>query len=119
MSTAIEITLFIALVLSIILPGVAFLKGERTKGRFKSHLAVNCFTFFGLLGVTVVSTFAGASNVLAASASSGNGMATGLGYIAAALATGISCLGGVSPWRPPLPPRWVRSPKTSPSSVSP
>ena len=94
MSTAIEITLFIALVLSIILPGVAFLKGERTKGRFKSHLAVNCFTFFGLLGVTVVSTFAGASNVLAASASSGNGMATGLGYIAAALATGISCLGG-------------------------
>ena len=48
MSTAIEITLFIALVLSIILPGVAFLKGERTKGRFKSHLAVNCFTFFGL-----------------------------------------------------------------------
>ena len=71
MSTAIEITLFIALVLSIILPGVAFLKGERTKGRFKSHLAVNCFTFFGLLGVTVVSTFAGASNVLAASASSG------------------------------------------------
>lgn len=94
MSTAIEITLFIALVLSIILPGVAFLKGGRTKGRFKSHLAVNCFTFFGLLGVTVVSTFAGASNVLAASASSGNGMATGLGYIAAALATGISCLGG-------------------------
>ena len=73
MSTAIEITLFIALVLSIILPGVAFLKGERTKGRFKSHLAVNCFTFFGLLGVTVVSTFAGASNVLAASASSGRG----------------------------------------------
>lgn len=94
MGTAIEITLFIALVLSIFVPAVSFLKGERTKGRFKSHLAVNCAVFFGLLIILAVSAFAGAGNVAAADSTTSDGFATGMGYIAAALVTGISCIGG-------------------------
>ena len=94
MAMAVEITMVIALVLSIIVPGVSFLKGQRTKSRFKSHLAVNVVTFFGLLIVATVSILAGNTSALAATASSGSGFATGMGYIAAALSVGISCIGG-------------------------
>lgn len=93
MTAAIEITMVIALVLSIIVPGVVFLKGKRTKSRFRKNLAVNCFTFFGLLIVAAVSILAGNVNALAATTTD-SGFATGMGYIAAALVTGISCIGG-------------------------
>jgi V/A-type H+-transporting ATPase subunit K len=94
MSLAVEITLVIALVLSIIVPGLTFIKGQQTKGRFKSHLAVNVVTFFGLLIIAAVSTLAGGVNAQAASVTADSGFATGMGYIAAALVTGISCIGG-------------------------
>ncbi len=91
MTLAIEITVIAALVLSIFVPGIHFMKGAQTAGRFKSHLAVNVATFFGLLLIGTVATFAGGANVHAAN---GEATAVGLGYIAAALSTGISCLGG-------------------------
>ena len=47
--------------------------------------------FFGVILVASVVMFAGTSSVQAASGNSG--LATGLGYIAAALVTGISGLG--------------------------
>ena len=93
MSIAVEVTVILALVLSILVPGIAFLKGERTKERFKTHLAVNCFTFFGLLLIGTAALFAGSRPVLAAGGT-GDGFATGMGYLAAALSTGISCVGG-------------------------
>lgn len=93
MTHAVEITIILALVLSILIPGIAFLKGERTKKRFKTHLAVNCFTYFGLLIIGAVALLAGGHSVQAA-AVPGDGFATGMGYIAAALVTGISCIGG-------------------------
>lgn len=93
MTHAVEITIILALVLSILVPGIAFLKGERTKKRFKTHLAVNCFTYFGLMIIGAVALLAGSHPVQAAAAS-GDGFATGMGYIAAALVTGISCIGG-------------------------
>ena len=43
MSTIIEILTAAALILSIIIPGGAFLLGERNKNRYKKSLAVNCF----------------------------------------------------------------------------
>ncbi len=92
MSLAIELTVIAALVLSIFVPGIHFIKGEQTKGRFKSHLLVNVFAFFGILLIGTVATFAGGVNVQAADGSAS--IATGLGYIAAALSTGVSCLGG-------------------------
>ncbi len=95
MTLTIQILLFAALVLSILIPGTVFLLGEKNRGRFKTTLAVNLFTFFGLLLISVVTLFAGAAPVFADEAQTmGAGLQKGLGYIAAALSTGISCLGG-------------------------
>ena len=92
MSTIIEILTAAALILSIIIPGGAFLLGERNKKRYKKSLAVNCFFFFGTLLVGTIAMFAGAQNVQAADAA-GSGLATGLGYLGAALVTGLSGIG--------------------------
>ena len=96
MTLATEILVVVALVLSIILPGLVFLLGERSRGRFKGALAVNCFLFFGIMLITSIVLLTGSSSVFAAeeAAASGSGLKEGLGYIAAALSTGISCLGG-------------------------
>ncbi len=93
MSLAIELTVIAALVLSMFVPGIHFLKGAQTQGRFKSHLAVNVFAFFGILLIGTVATFVGGANVQAATEGAAS-ISTGLGYIAAALSTGVSCLGG-------------------------
>jgi V/A-type H+-transporting ATPase subunit K len=95
MTLTIQILLFVALILSILIPGTAFLLGEKNRGRFKTMLAVNLFTFFGLLLISVITMFAGAAPVFADETQTmGSGLQNGLGYIAAALSTGISCLGG-------------------------
>ena len=73
MSTIIEILTAAALILSIIIPGGAFLLGERNKKRYKKSLA--------------------AQNVQAATDAAGSGLATGLGYLGAALVTGLSGIG--------------------------
>jgi len=91
----VRILLAITLILSIILPFGYFLIGEKTKGRFKTSLAVNCFFFFGTLLVCTVLMFNGDVFAAAeASESAASGLATGLGYIAAGVVTGLSCIGG-------------------------
>lgn len=93
MTLLLKITLVIALILSIIIPFGSYLIGERSKGRYKSSLAVNCFFFFGTMLLANILLFSG--NVQAAEATSSVATsATGLGYIAAALVTGLSCIGG-------------------------
>ena len=95
MTLATEILVVVALILSIILPGLYFLLGERSRGRFRGALAVNCFLFFGILLISSVVLLTGTASVFAAEgAQAGSGLKEGLGYIAAALSTGISCLGG-------------------------
>ena len=91
MTMIIQIVTAIALILSIILPVSYFFLGEKNKKRYKRTLAANCFMFFSVILVASVVMFAGTSSVQAASGNSG--LATGLGYIAAALVTGISGLG--------------------------
>ncbi|MDO4443943.1 MAG: ATP synthase subunit C [Bacillota bacterium] len=93
MTNIIEITTAVALVLSIIIPGAAFLLGEKTKKRYKKSLAVNCFFFFGTLFVATIAMFAGTQSVQAAAEVAGDGLATGLGYLGAALVTGLSGIG--------------------------
>ena len=92
----VKILLAVTLILSIILPFGYFLIGEKTKGRFKTSLAVNCFFFFGTLLICTVLMFNG--DVFAAeeavTTASSSGLATGLGYIAAGIVTGLSCIGG-------------------------
>ena len=63
MNMIIQITTAIALILSIIVPFGCFFLGEKNKKRYKKSLIANCFMFFGL------------------------------GYLGAALVTGISGLG--------------------------
>jgi len=87
-----QITLILALILSIIIPFGSFLIGERNKGRFKTSLAVNCFFFFGTMVVAGIMMFGG--NAFAADTTTATSSATGLGYLAAALVTGLSCIGG-------------------------
>lgn len=96
MSTLTQVVFVIALVLSIILPFGYYLIGERNRGRYKTSLAVNVFFFFGFLLVASVVALGSGSSALAAetAAEAGAGLSTGMGYLAAALVTGLSCIGG-------------------------
>ena len=84
------------MLLSIIIPFVAYAAGEKNRGRYKKALAMNVIGFFGILLLAQVVVFTG--NVYAAeeaaTTAASSGIATGLGYIAAALVTGLSCIGG-------------------------
>ena len=93
MSVLVKTTIIIALILSIIIPFGAFLIGEKNRGRYKTSLAINVFLFFGTMLLTSIAMFTG--NVQAAeTAAQSAGLATGMGYLAAALVTGLSCIGG-------------------------
>lgn len=97
MSIALKLTIVAALILSFLVPFGAFLIGERNKGRFKKALGVNVFFFFGTMIVAAVVMFAAPTSVSAAEAAtqaSSGSLSTGLAYIAAALSTGMSCIGG-------------------------
>ena len=92
MSVIVKITLVVALLLSIVIPFGAFAAGEKTKGRYKTALAVNLFLFFGTMVFAGAMMFSG--NAYAAGAASGAASSAGMGYLSAALSTGLSCLGG-------------------------
>ena len=93
MSIATKIILIVALVLSIIVPFGYYLLGEKSKKRYKRSIAANAFFFFGAFAIAGIMLLGGPS-VQAASGEATATMATGLGYIAAALVTGLSCIGG-------------------------
>ena len=93
MTLAARIALIVALILSIIIPFGYYLIGEKNKGRYKRAIGVNVFFFFGAFVVASIMMFAG-PNVQAADAAASASTATGMGYIAAALVTGLSCIGG-------------------------
>lgn len=93
MTLAAQIVLVVALILSIILPFGYYLIGERNRGRYKTTIGLNAFFFFGTMLIAAAIMLTGQSPVQAA-AGSDAGLATGMGYIAAALVTGLSCIGG-------------------------
>ena len=88
MTFTVKVLLTIALILSIAVPFGAFAAGERSRGRYKRALAANVFLFFGTM------VFASCLFFFAAETASAASNATGMGYIAAALSTGLSCIGG-------------------------
>ncbi len=96
MTMTVKVLLVAALVLGIIVPFGYFLLGSRTKKRYKRALAANVFFVFGAAVVVAIMMFDGQAVLAAdtAEAAASDGLATGLGYIAAALATGASCIGG-------------------------
>lgn len=82
-----------ALVLSIIIPFGAFLINERNKKNFKRTILCNAFLFFGTLLIADVLIFSGKVSAADAAATASSA-ADGMKYLAAALATGMSCIGG-------------------------
>jgi len=93
MSTLVKITLAIALFVSIAIPFGAFALGEKTRGRYKTALGINAFLFFGTLILSSVFMFNGQAAAAEAAAAVTGGVA-GMGYLAAALSTGLACIGG-------------------------
>ena len=94
MTLTVKVLLIAALMLSIIIPFGYFLIGEKNKKRYKRSLAVNVFFFFGAFLVAGIMLFAGVPVQAAETAETVSSNATGFGYLAAALSTGLSCVGG-------------------------
>ncbi|CUX22177.1 ATP synthase subunit C [Clostridium sp. C105KSO13] len=92
MTLATKIVFIVALILSIIIPFGYYLIGEKNKKRYKKTIGVNAFFFFGAFAIASIMMFGG--DVQAADTSAAASTATGLGYLAAALVTGLSCIGG-------------------------
>ena len=91
MNTLAKVTLSAALILSIAVPFIAFMIGEKTKGRYKKALAGNIFMFFGVMAIASVLFLSGKAYAAGETAASG---AAGLGYLSAALSVGLACIGG-------------------------
>ena len=93
MTLTVKLLLIAALMLGIIIPFGTFLLGEKTKKRYKRAIGANVFFFFGALVIAGIMLFAGVP-VQAAGAAAASDSAVGFGYLAAALSTGLSCVGG-------------------------
>ncbi|MEF9942232.1 MAG: ATP synthase subunit C [Lachnospiraceae bacterium] len=94
MNSVTKLILIIALILSIIIPFGYYLIGEKNKGRYKRALGVNIFFYFGAFMIAGIMMFGGNTAQAADTATAAAATATGLGYLAAALVTGLSCIGG-------------------------
>lgn len=94
MTLTTKIVFITALILSIIIPFGYYLLGKnKNRSRYKRTIGTNVFFFFGAFVIASIMLLGG-PDVQAAQASSEAGLATGLGYLAAALVTGLSCIGG-------------------------
>ncbi|MEG0962496.1 MAG: ATP synthase subunit C [Lachnospiraceae bacterium] len=89
----IKIILVAILLCSMIIPVGGFLLSKKKKGGFKAALVSNLFFFFGTIAVADILLFSG--NVQAAEEVVGEVSANvdGWRYMAAALSTGLSCIG--------------------------
>ncbi|MBQ2982017.1 MAG: ATPase [Lachnospiraceae bacterium] len=91
----IKILLVVALLLTMVIPFGAYAIGEKSRGRYKKYLALNVMTFFSVLIGSAVFGFADTAMAAEAVAqTSGSSLSVGMGYIAAAMSTGCSCIGG-------------------------
>lgn len=93
MTMTAKMILVVALVLSIVIPFGAFLLSEKKKGNFKASVIANSFFFFGTLVIAHILLFTGKASAADAAATA-NASAEGWRYLAAALSTGLSCIGG-------------------------
>lgn len=93
MTLTVKLTLIATLILSIILPFGYYLIGEKNKKRYKKAIGVNIFFYFGAFVIADIMMFGGSAQA-ADAATTAASTATGLGYIAAALVTGLACIGG-------------------------
>ena len=84
--------LFALIALTVIVPIALYYKTGKRKG--KECLLMNAISFFSVLGVAMVCTLGGGVSALAAGDAAGLTVGEGLKFIGAALATGLSGIGG-------------------------
>ncbi len=94
MTLTVKLLLIATLVLSIIVPFGYYLLGEKSKGRYKRAIGANTFFFFGAMVIAGIMMFGGDTVHAAEAAGGAASNAVGFGYLAAALSTGLSCVGG-------------------------
>lgn len=90
----INVLIVITLLLTIIIPFGAFFYSKRTKGNYKAALGFNVFLFFATLIIADIMMFSGHASAAADTAAAASTSVDSWRYIAAALSTGISCIGG-------------------------
>jgi V/A-type H+-transporting ATPase subunit K len=85
-----------AMALAIILPLMAIAHRHSTGKTVKTPLIAHCFSFFGLVALATVFGFAVSGNAFAAdeAAAAASTVGDGLKYVGAALAVGLSGVGG-------------------------
>ena len=88
-----KIILVAILVCSIMIPFGGFLLSKKKEGSFKAALFSNLFFFFGTLVVADILLFSGNVQAAGEAAEAVASSAEGWKYLAAALSTGISCVG--------------------------
>lgn len=88
-----KIILVAILICSIIVPFGVFLFGKKKQGGFKAALGFNAFFFFGTLVVADILLFSGNVQAAADETAVAAASAEGWRYLAAALSTGLSCIG--------------------------
>lgn len=88
-----NILLVVVLLLTIIIPFGVFFYSKKTKGGFKAALGFNIFLFFGILLITDIMMFSGKVSAAEAEAAAKTAVDSWK-YIAAAVSTGLSCIGG-------------------------
>ena len=94
MTLTTKLILIAELILSIIIPFGYYLIGERNRKKYKRAIGTNVFFFFAVFVITSLMMFAGPPVQAADAAAASSSLSTGLGYLAAALVTGLSCIGG-------------------------
>ena len=78
----VKITLFAALLLSIVVPFAYFLSGTKNKARYKLTIGTNAAAFFGIMLVACGFMFSGnaqAAEAAAETAQAAGGLSTGMG----------------------------------------
>ena len=94
MTMGTKIVFIITLIVSIIVPFGYYLLGEKSRKRYKRAIGTNAFFFFGALAIASIMLLGGPNVQAAEAVTADAGFATGMGYLAAAIVTGLSCIGG-------------------------
>ena len=94
MTLTVKLLLSATLILSIIIPFGYYLLGEKSRKRYKRAIGTNVFFYFGAFVIAAIMMFGGDPVQAADTAENVASNATGFGYLAAALSTGLSCVGG-------------------------
>lgn len=92
----IKILIVLALLLSIVIPFSSFLHGKKTKGSLKAAIGLNVFLFFSTIILANILMYSHTAYAATGGNATTSATASVAGWqlIAAALSTGLSCIGG-------------------------